>query len=196
MQLIGVTSAVRAPVWKYIASGLIFEIVWLACVLDPSSLLVVSLTLANLVLHFVLFHGSEVAGGQWRYCVRSFVWLAAVTLAGVVVDSILFRVGLFYTEPAPYTVPLWLGCLWLNFALAVRFAFIFLHGRILLAGLFGLVGGPLSYLIGAKLGDVSLAEPLWFTLSVLALVWVIILPLIVCTLPVETLLKSENGRER
>ena len=169
------------PLAKCLVSGLVFEVIWLVCVLNPSTPLVVVSTAANLVLHSLLFHGLSSTG--WRSALQSLIWVTLVMLAGIGMDAVFFKSGTFVANPLPEVVPIWLACLWLNFALAVRFAFVFLHGRLWLSSLFGLIGGPVSYLIGAKIGgEVSLAEPLWFTMALLALAWSIFLPMMVFSL--------------
>nr|WP_010130886.1 DUF2878 domain-containing protein [Microbulbifer agarilyticus] len=177
--LVQKAASTPAPFWKMLVSGLIFEGIWLLCVLDPSTLAVVALTLLNVGFHLFLFHSPALNQGGAPSLNSSLLWLFAVTAGGIAMDAALFRSGLFIAEPAPSVVPLWLACLWVNFALAVRYAFVFLHGRMWLAAVFGFFGGPLSYLIGAKIGgEVALATPLWLTLLVLALLWCIFLPLI------------------
>ncbi|MBY6210789.1 DUF2878 domain-containing protein [Microbulbifer agarilyticus] len=168
------------PFWKMLVSGLIFEGIWLLCVLDPSTLLVVGFTLLNFAFHLFLFHSSALSQGTPPSVYRSILWLISISVAGIAMDAILFRTGIFISEPSPTVVPLWLACLWLNFALAVRYAFVFLHGKLWLSAVFGFFGGPLSYLIGAKIGgEVALATPLWLTLLVLGLLWCVFLPMII-----------------
>ncbi|AQQ67831.1 hypothetical protein Mag101_09385 [Microbulbifer agarilyticus] len=182
------------PFWKMLVSGLIFEGIWLLCVLDPSTLLVVGLTLVNLVVHLFLFHSTALCDSVPPSKSRSLLWLIAIAAAGIAMDAILFRTGLFSVDPSPTIVPLWLACLWLNFALAVRYAFVFLHGRMWLSAVFGFFGGPLSYLIGAKIGgEVALATPLWLTLSVLGILWCIFLPLIIRLLRVTERPTTSNA---
>nr|WP_282450094.1 DUF2878 domain-containing protein [Microbulbifer sp. CAU 1566] len=153
-------------------SGCLFEGIWLLCVMAPSSTLIVLFTAANLLCHLWLFCRSSAGGGVSHSVLRTLLWLILVSTLGVAMDSLLFQYGLFQTTDAFSIIPLWLAMLWVNFALALRFAFVFLQKNLWLAALFGLTGGPLSYFIGAEIGGrVTLAEPLWLSLGLLGFLW-------------------------
>lgn len=174
------------PVFHLLIAGFTFEFIWLLCVVNPGNTVVVGVTAANVALHFFLFCGLPLErdgqkcgkvylGPLLRYC----AWIGVIAITGICMDSLLFRAGLFLPAPASgqfALVPLWLACLWVNFALALRFAFVFLQRSLIIAALFGGVGGPLSYLFGAAIGGlVTLSEPLWVTLLLLSLLWAIFL---------------------
>jgi hypothetical protein len=73
-------------------------------------------------------------------------------------------------------LPLWVFVIWLQFATLFRYALHWLSGRYLLASLFGMVGGPLAYWGGSRLGAAVLGkEPVWSLLS-LALTWAMVTP--------------------
>ncbi|WP_255461868.1 DUF2878 domain-containing protein [Microbulbifer sp. ALW1] len=163
-------------------SGCLFEGIWLLCVMAPSSTLIVLFTAANLLCHLWLFCGPRTESGVSHRVsdsvLRTLLWLILVSTLGVVMDSLLFQYGLFQTPDKFSIIPLWLAMLWVNFALALRFAFVFLQKHLLLAALFGLIGGPLSYFIGAEIGGrVTLAEPLWLSLGLLGFLWAVFLVL-------------------
>ncbi|MEP6940250.1 MAG: DUF2878 domain-containing protein [Rudaea sp.] len=83
------------------------------------------------------------------------------------------------TFPAVKIAPLWIVALWVNFALSLNHSLAWLLQRPLLAVLFGAVGGPLSYFIADRSWHaVALGAPLASTLSLLALAWAIVTPLL------------------
>lgn len=164
---------------KLLLSGLLFEVVWFLCVVSPGTALVAVVTLCNLLFHAWLFDLSGPGSHGVRGAARTLAWVAAVTLSGCVMDSLLFHFGLFASSTEFVFLPAWLLLLWVNFALALRFAFHFLQRKLWMAALFGAFGGPASYLVGAKInGSVSLAEPLWLSLVILAGLWAVYLPVV------------------
>lgn len=102
------------------------------------------------------------------------LWLLA--LAGCLLDGLLWRLGLF---EFPHGFPLWLGLLWLGFAMTLGQGL-----RWLLAlprwqqGLLGMVGGAGSYVAGAALGSVHLSWGIGISALILALIWVWWLPVL------------------
>lgn len=126
-----------------------------------------------------MFHWRGRGRGFDQGLSRTLLWVVFVTVSGCVMDATLFDVGIFASAAGYTLLPLWLGFLWVNFALALRFAFSFLQRNLWVAAVLGMVGGPLSYLLGAKINsDVILAEPLLSTLVILAGLWGVFLPLI------------------
>lgn len=102
-------------------------------------------------------------------------------LLGVVVDSVQQALGVFTfrDDPGwPLWLPLWVFVIWMQFATLFHYALSWLAGHYLLAALFGLVGGPLAYWGGVRLGAASFGESLLLSLSSLALVWALVTPLL------------------
>lgn len=170
------------PLYVLLISGIAFEIVWLLCVLNPGNGLVLGVTLANFLLHVVLCCavvpagvGGKTASVGFGAFLRCCTWIGLVVGAGVCLDAVLFRAGIFIPTPKSgnfAVIPVWLACLWVNFALALRFALVFLRRNLFVTAVVGAVGGPLSYFLGAAIGGlVALAEPLWLTLALLSLLW-------------------------
>ena len=101
-------------------------------------------------------------------------------IAGFVFDGILqYNNLILYSSPVwPYPLtPLWIIILWVMFAMTLNHSLSWLKGRILLAGLFGVIGGPLAYIAGEKLGAITITETQ--TLFVLSIGWAFITPLLV-----------------
>ncbi|MDT8440476.1 MAG: DUF2878 domain-containing protein [Desulfuromonadales bacterium] len=105
--------------------------------------------------------------------------MLAACLIGVGVDSLQQGLGLFTFRPDPawpFWLPAWVFVIWAQFATLFHYALRWLAGRDLLAALFGLVGGPLAYWGGIRLGAASFGENPPLTLAVLALVWALVTP--------------------
>lgn len=106
--------------------------------------------------------------------------LAAVVL-GVGVEWFHTGVGILdllghQTGSAP---PIWILGLWLQFATTLHFSLGWLSKRYLLATLLGLIGGPLAFLGGERLGAAAFGDPRALSLGVIALAWAIALPVLV-----------------
>lgn len=102
------------------------------------------------------------------------------TLMGLAADSLILATA-WVSYPngtwVPGLAPYWIVMLWAVFATTLNVSMRWLHGRYLLAAAFGAVGGPLSYLAGARLGAMSIVDPVP-ALAVLALVWALAMPLL------------------
>ena len=154
--------------WRVIASGALFQVAWLVCVLAGSASLVLAYTLINLAVHLRFIADLP----------REPAWLVVICLAGIVLDGVMFLVGVLQNSDGSTVLPFWLVCLWLNFAMALRYSFAFLQRNLVVAAALGALAGPFSYFSGAMLnGDVSLQQPLTYSLSALALTWGLFLPL-------------------
>lgn len=102
-------------------------------------------------------------------------------LVGLVVDGCLIALGLArYAAPGPVTQlpPVWLVTLWMAFATSLNVSLAWLKDRLSLAALLGLIGGPLAYFAGARLGGMEFTDPVWVALSAVAVLWAAALPLL------------------
>jgi hypothetical protein len=75
--------------------------------------------------------------------------------------------------------PLWIVALWVQFGTVLHFCMRWLSKRYLLASVLGLVGGPMSFLAGERLGAATFGQPRALSLAILALSWSIVLPALV-----------------
>ncbi|HEY5673398.1 MAG TPA: DUF2878 domain-containing protein [Malonomonas sp.] len=123
-------------------------------------------------------------------------------LLGVVIDSSQQALGVFSfkTDPDwPLWLPLWIFIIWAQFATLFRFALFWLSGRYLLAALFGLVGGPLAYWGGVRLGAAQFGANPLFSIIMLALVWALVTPLLFWlssrNMPREGLYRTFSARQ-
>jgi len=83
-----------------------------------------------------------------------------------------------YGQPVAWLPPYWLPALWVLFATTLNVSLRWLRGRLLLAAGFGAVGGPLSFVAGARLGAAEILHPLP-CLLMLAVGGAVIMPLLV-----------------
>jgi hypothetical protein len=100
---------------------------------------------------------------------------------GYCIDTFLQGVGVLAFDTGrvvPWLAPPWLIALWLQFATLLRFSLCWLDGRPALAGLLGLVGGPLAFLSGQRLGAVTFPAGTPIALAALGLVWAAVTPLL------------------
>ena len=106
--------------------------------------------------------------------------LALAMVVGLVVDSLLLATGwIAYPNGAwlPGFAPYWIILMWALFATTLNVSMRWLKGRYLLAAVFGVVGGPLSYYAGARLGAMSLLQ-VAPALVALAVAWGVAMPLL------------------
>lgn len=107
--------------------------------------------------------------------------VALALVLGLAWDTTLLRTGTVrYASPGPFPgiCPPWILALWALFAAILRGPLRWLQGRHWLAGLFGAIGGPASYLAAAHLGACTLPNE-WPALTVLALGWAVFTPALV-----------------
>jgi hypothetical protein len=105
--------------------------------------------------------------------------MLSACLLGVIVDSAQQAFGLLFFKSSPgwpLWLPPWVFVIWAQFATLFHYALYWLKGRYLLAGLFGMVGGPLAYWAGIRMGAASFGNNPVITIMVLALVWATVTP--------------------
>lgn len=158
---------------KILLNALAFQLGWFACVLGGAHQLPWLGTLtAALIISWHL--------GQAQRPAREFTLLAAVGALGAVWDSLLVAAGwLSYPSGTliPSTAPHWIVAMWVLFASTLNVSLRWLRGRWMTAALLGATAGPLAYYAGAKLGGVTITEPL-HAYTALALGWAAFVPLL------------------
>ncbi|WON78265.1 DUF2878 domain-containing protein [Serratia sp. UGAL515B_01] len=109
-------------------------------------------------------------------------WVLAATLLGTAMDALWCYVGA--VEFAGQSgVPLWMISLWLTFSCWWYWLFSQIKATPVLLALVGAVAGPLAYLIGWQLGAMTWLMPPYSVLLLMALGWMIYLPVI--SLPLQ-----------
>ena len=99
---------------------------------------------------------------------------------GVLFDSALVAVGwvqyssgMFSEIAAPY----WIISMWLLFATTLNVSMRWLRNKGWLAAFFGLIGGPLTYFAGEKLGGIILVDQI-AALVALGIGWAVMMPML------------------
>lgn len=105
-------------------------------------------------------------------------WLAvlAAAIVGWVMDSLWLKFGVLNIPHPSLGLPLWLAVLWLLFATTLRHSLAWTAKHWWLSSLLGAIGGPLSYLSGAKLAGLELPWTELNDLLLLSASWAVLMP--------------------
>lgn len=165
-------SAARASPIGAVGNFLLYQFAWLACVMGAAAgrpELGIAAALSVTGLHLAL---SRSAMGELKL-----LFLTALIGGGwenliVTLDWVHYRGG-----HAAGAAPVWILALWVAFATTFNVSLRWLQGRNALAALAGLVGGPLAWYGGARLGALELPD-LPTNLIGIGLGWAVLLPLL------------------
>ena len=97
---------------------------------------------------------------------------------GLLVDGTLQQVGFFTFRNPGWPIPFWLLIIWLGLAMTIHHSLSWFKDKLLLAALFGGLGGPAAYWAGTRMGAASFNWSLEISLLVLAIIWSLIFPTI------------------
>jgi len=143
---------------------MVFNVAWLVCILGGSAI-AVPVAIAVIAVHLRFFStSSEIA------------LIAAVTVIGVLVDSLFLRTGILISPDGSFWPPLWLVSLWALFATTLNHSLRWFHTRLPWAILIGGVAGMMTYLAVTRLTDFSLKQPLPLTMAMIMVAWWVIFP--------------------
>lgn len=150
---------------RLLTNAALFQLGWFACVFSIRlpALLLLALALLLIQLCWICDRG------EWRA-------VLAIAAVGWVLDSIWLQTGVLNIPHAAFMLPMWLAVLWLFFATTLRHSLTWTAKPWWLGSVLGAIGGPLSYLSGAKLA--GLAVP-WGSLGDLLLLsasWALLMP--------------------
>lgn len=131
---------------KIIVNVIGFQLSWLACVVGGA------LPGGMAVGAFLIWHVRCLHPGEGRL-------MLAVTLAGLLMDTLLYHLGIFqFPGHDGALIPAWLMLLWLAFTATLLHSLRVMFVRPWLIGLVSAVAAPLSYYAGSRLGAVDLSE--------------------------------------
>jgi Protein of unknown function (DUF2878) len=150
-----------------VINSLMFNVSWLAIVLSQSDFWAPLLAATHLIIHFVLM-------GRGRVELQL---IMAVSVFGLLLDQLLFRIGVFTLAGSNGFAPLWLSCLWPVLATTLMHAFSSLNTRLLLAVMVGAIGGAASYTAGTRLSGIAFGSPDYGPL-IMASLWALLFPLL------------------
>ncbi len=166
---------------------LLYQLGWFCCVLGAAWGYPFSGAFAALLLLLVHLLLSNSRSSELSL-------ILAGGLLGVLVDSLQQKFGVFTFTPTPgwpLWLPPWVFVIWAQFASLLRFSLNWLAQRYLLGALLGLIGGPLAYWGGVRIGAAQLGDNLLFSFTSLALVWALLIPLL---LWLRTRIAEPEGR--
>ena len=154
---------------------MLYQLGWFACVIGTAwgfQAAGVSLACVFLILHFFLASDRSTQ-----------IKLSAVAaILGLILDSLQLGLGVF-AFPRGTAVgglpPLFMSVLWMQFATTFRYCMGWLSGRYVLSAVFGLVGAPIAFYAGERLGAIEFLDPRHISFLVLGLLWSAAVPLLV-----------------
>lgn len=155
-----------------IINFLLFQLAWFACVIGAAY----QLPWLGVVITAVIL--------SWHFSRVHQVKPEALLMSLALIIGGCFDQFMLMTEWVKYQshgwsnaiVPMWILALWVAFASTLNVSLAWMHGRYLIALIFGAVGGPLAYLGADKLGAVTLdGNASYIALSI---GWAIITPLL------------------
>lgn len=150
---------------------LAFQLGWFSCVMGAAHhmpWLGVGVTIPLLVWHL--------SQAQDVHSELSLVLIAAVF--GSLFDQSLLSLGFIQFPAADWPVfllPAWMLCLWVLFATTLNVGLRWMRGRYLVGAIFGLLGGPLAYISGVKLGAMQFLQPTAIVIA-LGIGWGLFMP--------------------
>lgn len=148
-----------------VGNGLLFNVSWLAIVGSQDVRIALPVVAAHLLIHQVWLCRGR----------RELLFIAAVSVFGLLLDQFLFIVGVFTLAGKATLAPLWLSCLWPVLATTLNHAFATLQRNLLLAGVLGGIGGLGSYYAGTSMSAVDFADPLVGP-TVITVLWIALFP--------------------
>ena len=155
---------------KRLLNAGLFQAVWFVCLL-AGNMWALFATALYLFIHDRYFMHTR---KEWRL-------LLSFAVLGIFIDGALFHFGVFSSEGNLlnniFGPPIWLICLWVSVGTLFVHSLAFLRSCYLLCAVMGATAPTMSYFAGAKLADITLAEPMWMSLFIVAIVWAIVLPL-------------------
>lgn len=144
-----------------------YQLVWFVAIIGGDGLSWVALALIG--GHFLLTPLPK----------TDFALLVLVLLIGIVVDGALRLNGFFIFTDDRFPIPLWLGSIWMALATLFNHSLAWLKNRLWLAALLGAAGGPAAYLAGGRLGAAEFSLSLPWSITVLAIIWGMLVPVLV-----------------
>ena len=151
---------------KLIANALAYQAVWFTAILWGNLGAV-----AGCLIIIILLATSECR-------VDDLKMIGFLMFLGLLIDGTLQQVGFFTFRSSGFPIPFWLLIIWLGLAMTIHHSLSWLKNKLLLAALFGGLGGPAAYWAGTRLGAASFNWSLPSSLLLLAVVWSLMFPAI------------------
>lgn len=151
---------------KLIVNALAYQVIWFSAILwgNTGAALGCGIILA-------LLASSEYKSDDLKM-------IGLLMFLGLLVDGTLQQVGFFTFKSPGLPIPFWLLVIWLGLAMTIHHSLAWLKDKLLLAALFGSLGGPAAYWAGTRMGAASFNWPLTTSLLILAIIWSLMFPMI------------------
>ena len=146
--------------WPIVVNVLAFDVTWtvvLFLAANGWAWVGAGVMLAN-VVGYLVWTAMEKRGASWQRELGLIVGFASI---GAAIDSVLCSrgvVGLAQPRGVSAEFAVFFFALWANFGTTVRIGFAWAWDRVWAGVVFGLVGGPLGYLIGERIGAVTIGQ--------------------------------------
>jgi len=151
---------------KLVANALAYQAVWFLAILWGNTGAVFG---CGIIL--ILWATSEHRGNDLKM-------ILFLVFLGLLVDGTLLQVGFFTFRSHGVPIPFWLLVIWLGLAMTIHHSLAWFKDKLLLAALFGSLGGPAAYWAGTRMGAASFNWSLPTSLLVLAIIWSLMFPTI------------------
>lgn len=148
----------------------------------------------NLVAFNLMWIGCVLGGIDWLWLVAPVVFAYAALLLltrtvqphqlllpaaiGLTADVLMTITGLFQFDDAALLLPAWLVVLWIAFSTTLTRSLEVFGRNKWVAALAGTAAFPFNYGVGERLGAVSFGDTPVITLAVLAVTWMVLLPVL------------------
>lgn len=174
---------------KRIAANLVlYHVGWFACILGAAySLGWVGglVVMAHIAIHLKYLSKNAKA---------EFLLFVIVAIVGIGIDTLQYQLGAYLFKGHTFPViPLWLCAMWLNFGPLLPLSLAWLKGRYLTSAVLGMLGGPLAYWGGERLGAVEFGLDLSQVMLRVAIAYGLAMPLFIRIM--EKIESYSQGRE-
>ena len=170
---------------KLYVNALAYQAVWFSAILWGNLGAV-----AGCLIILILLTTSEHRGEDLKM-------IGFLMFLGLLVDGTLQQVGFFTFRNSGWPIPFWLLIIWLGLAMTIHHSLSWFKDKLLLAALFGGLGGPAAYWAGTRMGAATFNWSLPTSLLVLAIIWSLMFPTIMLfsRLPLKTHHKKQEDRK-
>ncbi len=143
-----------------------FQIGWFSCVLGGDLVAIVVVVFGLIVHHNVVMENQ-----------REWMLIGIIALVGCLWDLLMINTGvLVFPGALSLGIPVWLISLWVLFATTFSHSMYWLSNHWWLAGMAAALFGPASYWSGGLMNGSQIGEPLFISVTVLALGWLFLFP--------------------
>jgi len=152
-------------------NAIFFQITWFACVFGSAHNLIWPGLLCCLAFTIWQLSPDRRHSNDFKLTFWACIIGAAIDTAWIHLDLFTYK----HSWPHSNVAPAWIIALWLAFSLTINHSLQWLRLHPLLPALMGLIGAPLSYWAGQRIGAIGFTEKPLLALICLALTWALVL---------------------